>query len=163
MPTLVLSQRYSLDSDAMWRAALHAGWDVERVRGFALDPGLAERDPVLYAETLFADAAMEPLGIALLQPTEGWLPALPEAHRCRSIRLVTLEEARALGEARFVKAPDEKWFPAKVYAPGELAETTPGGSDGRAHEKGTAAQRVSSRHPSAAAVDAIVTGTPTRA
>jgi hypothetical protein len=126
MPTLVLSQRYSTDSDAMWRAALHRGWDVERIRGFQIDPALAGRDPVLYGETLLADAAMEALGIALLQPTAEWLPRLPEARRLREVRLSRLGEARGLAATAFVKAPDEKWFPARVYAPGELAETTPG-------------------------------------
>lgn len=129
MPTLVLSQRYSTDSDSMWRAALHRGWDVERIRGFQIDPALAARDPVLYGETLLADAAMDVLGLALLQPTADWLPRLPEARRLRPVRLAQLGEARALAGAAFVKAPDEKWFPARVYAPGELAATTPGLAD----------------------------------
>lgn len=118
MPTLVLSQRHSTDSSALWRAALDAGWDVERVRGFAVDPALAQRDPVLYGETLFADAVMEPLGIALVQPTDDWLPRLPERYRLRDVRLVTLGEARALPAPAFIKPPDEKWFPARVYSTG---------------------------------------------
>jgi hypothetical protein len=122
MPTLVLSHRLSTDSSSLWRAALDAGWDVERVRGFAVDPLLAGREPVLYGETLFADAAMAVLGIGLLQPTDDWLPRLPERHRLRHVRLTTLGEARALTAAAFVKAPDEKWFPARVYERGSALE-----------------------------------------
>jgi hypothetical protein len=125
MPTLVLSQRHSTDSSSLWRAALDADWHVERVRGFAVDPSLSGRDPVLYGETLFADAAMEPLGIGLLQPTDDWLPRLPERHRLRHVRLATLEEARALTDAAFVKPPDEKWFPARVYPSGASMELGP--------------------------------------
>lgn len=125
MPTLVLSQRYSTDSSSLWRAALDAGWDVERVRGFAVGGSLAGRDPVLYGETLFADAVMEALGIGLLQPTDDWLPRLPERHRLRHVRLATLKEARTLTKAAFVKPPDEKWFPARVYSSGAALEVGP--------------------------------------
>lgn len=125
MPTLVLSQRYSTDSSALWRAALDAGWDVERVRGFAIDPALAGRDPVLYGETLFADAVARTLEIALLQPTDDWLPRLPERYRMRSVRLVPVDEARALTSPTFIKPPDEKWFPARVYATGAAMDLGP--------------------------------------
>jgi hypothetical protein len=126
MPTLVLSQRYSTDSSSLWRAALAAGWDVERVRGFAVEPGLAGRDPVVYGETLFADAVMDPLGVAMLEPTEDWLPCLPERYRLRDVRLSTLGEACSLAAPAFVKAPDEKWLPARVYSRGVAIEADPG-------------------------------------
>ncbi len=79
MPTLLLSQRHSSDSNVMWRAAVHAGWDVERIRGYTIDPALAGRDPVLYGETLLADALTAPLELAFLEPTADWLPSLPIA------------------------------------------------------------------------------------
>jgi hypothetical protein len=125
MPTLVLSQRYSADSSSLWRAALDAGWDVERARGLAVDAALSARDPVLYGETLFADAAAETLGIGLLQPTDDWLPRLPERHRLRGVRLISLDEARALPGPAFIKPPDEKWFPARVYASGAALDLGP--------------------------------------
>ena len=74
MPTLLLSQRHSPDSITTWRAALHSGWDVERIRGEAIDLALAARAPVLYGETLLADALAEPLGLSFLEPTADWLP-----------------------------------------------------------------------------------------
>lgn len=116
MPTLVLSHRYSADSNALFAAALAAGWDVERLRSFQCPEDLPARDPVFYGETLLADAIMEQLGIALLEPTADWLPRLPPKLLLREVRLMTLEEARALKERAFVKPTDEKCFPARVYA-----------------------------------------------
>jgi hypothetical protein len=129
MPMLLLSQRHSPDSNVMWRAALHEGWDVERIRGYAIDPALAARDPVLYGETLLADALAEPLGLSFLEPTADWLPELPLPYRKRSIRLATLACARALTERSFVKPPDEKWFGAGVYATGAAIEVAEGMED----------------------------------
>jgi hypothetical protein len=81
---------------------------------------------VVYGETLFADALMEPLGIAMLEPTEDWLPALPDRYRLREVRLATLGEAISLAAPAFVKAPDEKWIPARVYSSGAAIEADPG-------------------------------------
>ena len=118
MPTLVLSHRYSPDSNALFAAALAADWDVERLHSFRCPEGLAARDPVFYGETLLADAIAEELGIVLLEPTADWLPQLPERYRLRDVRLTTLAEALTVGERAFVKPTDEKCFPARVYANG---------------------------------------------
>ena len=59
VPTLVLSQRYSPDSNALFAAALAAGWDIERLHSFRCPEGLAARDPVFYGETILADAIVE--------------------------------------------------------------------------------------------------------
>jgi hypothetical protein len=45
--------------------------------------GLCRHDPVLYGELLFAGAVASALGVALLQPSFDWLPALPERYRWR--------------------------------------------------------------------------------
>jgi len=87
VPTLLLSRRYSDDSNAIWRAAVAAGWDVERLMTYAVPTGLVDREAVIYGETLLADAAAPALGVLLLEPTEGWLACLPERWRKRSIRL----------------------------------------------------------------------------
>jgi len=120
MPALLLSRRYSDDSNAIWRAAVAAGWEVERLMTYAVPPGL--REPVLYGETLLADAVAPALGLMLLEPTEDWPALLPERYRKRAIRLATLAEARALTERAFVKPVDEKIFPARVYASGSEVE-----------------------------------------
>ncbi|MFT3773579.1 MAG: ATP-grasp domain-containing protein [Minicystis sp.] len=124
-PTLVLSHRYSPDSNALFTAALAAGWDVERLHTFRCPEGLAARDPVFYGETILADAITDDLGIALLEPTADWLPRLPQRHRLRDVRLVTLAEALAIRERVFVKPTDEKCFPARVYADGAAIDPDP--------------------------------------
>ncbi|MFO0588141.1 MAG: hypothetical protein U0441_11405 [Polyangiaceae bacterium] len=45
MKTLVLSHRFTDDSNSLWRAALDAGWDVARFRSFRLEPVDGERRP----------------------------------------------------------------------------------------------------------------------
>lgn len=125
MSTLVLSHRYSPDSNALFAAALAAGWDVERLHSFQCPEGLASRSPVFYGETILADAIAQELGIELLEPTADWLPRLPERHRRRDVRLMPLSEALALSERVFVKPTDEKCFPARVYANGAAIDPDP--------------------------------------
>jgi hypothetical protein len=125
VPTLVLSHRYSPDSNALFAAALAAGWDVERLHSFRCPEGLASRDPVFYGETILADAIVDDLEIALLEPTDDWLPRLPHRHRRRDVRLTTLAEALTIQERAFVKPTDEKCFPARVYADGTSIHPDP--------------------------------------
>lgn len=125
VPTLVLSQRYSSDSNALFSAAIAAGWDVERLRGFRAPEGLAAREPVFYGETILADAIADELDIALLEPSADWLPRLPLRHRLRDVRLTTLGEAVSISERSFVKPTDEKVFPARVYANGAAIDPDP--------------------------------------
>ncbi|WP_170319989.1 ATP-grasp domain-containing protein [Polyangium spumosum] len=125
MPTLVLSHRYSPDSNALFSAAISVGWDVERLHSFRCPDGLAAREPVFYGETILADAIANDLGITLLEPTSDWLPRLPERHRLRDVRLTTLAEALSIQERVFIKPTDEKCFPARVYANGAALDPDP--------------------------------------
>ncbi len=125
MPTLVLSHRYSPDSNALFSAALAAGWDVERLHSFACPEGLSTRDPVFYGETILADAIAADLGVVLLEPSADWLPGLPARHRLREVRLTTLADAMTTRDRVFVKPTDEKCFPARVYASGAAIEPDP--------------------------------------
>jgi ATP-grasp domain, R2K clade family 3 len=122
VPTLVLSHRYSSDSNALFAAALTHGWDVERLHSFRCPEGLAARGPIFYGETLLADAIAEELGIVLLEPTADWLPRLPMRHRLRDIRLLTLEQALTIQGRVFVKPTDDKCFGARVYDNGAAIE-----------------------------------------
>lgn len=125
MPTLVLSHRYSADSNALFSAALAAGWDVERLHSFRCPEGLAERSPVYYGETLLADAISDDLGIVFLEPAADWLPRLPLRHRLRDVKLLTLAEAIVLPERIFAKPTDDKCFPARVYENGAAIDPDP--------------------------------------
>lgn len=126
MPTLILSPRHTEDSQRLWRTAGRLGWRVERLASWRIpDDLLTVPEPVLYVEALMAPTLAGPLGLTLAEPSDDWLPTLPEEYRKRSVRLTTLGEARALSEPAFVKPPNDKSFEAKVYPPGEVPSQFP--------------------------------------
>lgn len=130
MPTLILTPRHSEDAQALWRAAIHLGWRVERLVNWRLSDQLKQvSEPVLYLEALMAQAIAQQLGVRLLNPPNNWLPNLPEECRKRWVYLSTLGEVRQSGKQAFVKPPNDKSFPARVYAaedlPSEYADETP--------------------------------------
>ncbi len=125
MPTLVLSPRYTDDSTAMWRAAVDRGWDAVRVRSYrpeAIDRAIAKKQPVLYGETLLADALAEPLELVMVEPSPSWLPSLAEPYRKRDVELTTLGRARTLRTPHFVKPVNEKIFRSRVYDEGAMID-----------------------------------------
>ncbi|MEZ4447885.1 MAG: ATP-grasp domain-containing protein [Nannocystaceae bacterium] len=130
MPTLVLPARYSADSNALWAAAIAAGWRTARLMRLGdaatLARELAGDDVVIYGDTLTADAIAGACGLALLEPTPTWLPDLPHALRLREVRLLTLAEARRVPGPIFVKPVDDKLFPARVY---NVVDVDPGVGD----------------------------------
>src|SRR5438132_7923079 len=121
MPTLILTPRFTEDAQALWRAAGQLGWGVERLTSWRVPEELRSvPDPVLYLEALFGPTLAEQLGVRLLEPAADWLPRLPEEFRKRRVSLTTLRAARALAEPAFVKPPNDKSFPARVYTGAEL-------------------------------------------
>jgi hypothetical protein len=123
MPTLVLSPRYSDDSITLRRAAIDLGWDVMRLASWRCPEDFEPEGPVLHAEPLFNTAVAEQLGLILIEPPEDFLVRLPREYVGRDVRLLNAAEARALPGPLFLKPPNQKSFPAKVYASGaELPE-----------------------------------------
>lgn len=127
--TLILSSRYSDDSQQLWRAAGHLGWDVERLMNWRL-PHKNFEDPVVYVESLFTPMIAEQLGIILTEPSNDWLSNLPENFRKRAVALMEVETARGLlsvSAPLFVKPPNDKSFAAKVYKelPDYVENTSP--------------------------------------
>lgn len=123
MPTLILTPRYTEDAQALWRAAIRLDWGVERLSGWRVpNELLLVSDPVLYLETFFGPMLAEQFGLKLLGPPDDWLPRLPEEYRKRKISLMPLRAARQISEPVFIKPPNEKSFPAKVYTGAELPE-----------------------------------------
>ncbi|MBA4063828.1 MAG: DUF4343 domain-containing protein [Isosphaera sp.] len=117
MPTLILTPRFTDDAQALWRAAGRLGWGVERLTTWRVPDVLRSvPDPVLYLETLFGPTLAEQFGLRLLEPATDWLPRLPDEFRKRRVSLTTLRAARQLAEPAFVKPPNDKSFPARVYA-----------------------------------------------
>jgi hypothetical protein len=121
MPTLILTPRFTEDAQALWRAAGRLGWDVRRLTSWRVDEDMrAVPDPVLYLEALFGPTLAEQFGLRLLEPAVDWLPCLPEEYRKRWVYLTMLGQARTLAESAFVKPPNDKSFPARVYQGAEL-------------------------------------------
>jgi ATP-grasp domain, R2K clade family 2 len=77
-------------------------------------------DPVLYLEGLFGQMLAAEFGLRLLEPPLDWLPNLPEEFRKRRVSLSTLKACRGMVEPAFIKPPNDKSFPARVYTGAEL-------------------------------------------
>ncbi len=123
MPTLILTPRFTEDAQALWRAAGQLGWHVERLTSWRIPDELRTvYDPVLYLEAMFGPTLAEQLGLRLLEPAIDWLPCLPEEFRKRWVSLMPLRIARQLAGPAFIKPPNDKSFPARVYAGAELPE-----------------------------------------
>jgi ATP-grasp domain, R2K clade family 2 len=123
MPTLILSPRYSDDSIKLRRAAIALGWDVIRLSGWICPDDFEPEEPVLFAEPLFNAAVAEQLGLEVIEPPQDFLARLPREYVGREVRLTTAAHARTLPGSVFLKPPNRKTFPAKVYSSGaELPE-----------------------------------------
>lgn len=123
MPTLVLTPRFTEDAQALWRAAGQLGWQVERLQSWRVPEHLLTvPEPVLYLETLFGPTLAGQFGLKLLEPPDDWLPRLPDEYRKRAVRLTTFADARSLTTPAFVKPPNSKSFPARVYLGSELPD-----------------------------------------
>jgi hypothetical protein len=126
MPTLILSPRYTEDAQRLWRAASAVGWRVERLHSWRVPDDLrGVPEPVVYVEALVAPTVAEAFGLALVEPPDGWLPALPEEYRRRAVRLTTLGDARTLAVPRFVKPANDKSFAATVCLGRDLPTAFP--------------------------------------
>lgn len=83
-------------------------------------------EPVLFAEPLFNAAVAGRFGLTVIMPRDDFLVRLPAEYVGRSVRLVTAEEARTLAGPVFLKPPNRKTFPARVYADGGELPEMPG-------------------------------------
>ncbi|QDU57397.1 ATP-grasp domain-containing protein [Aeoliella mucimassa] len=112
--TLVMSWRNTVDNQILWRTAIQRGWSVERMRGLQV-PEIDTDRVVVYIESLLAPSLASQLGVELSLLTDDWLPQLPEKYRLRQVELTTLGDIVEADLPRFLKPPNEKSFPAKVY------------------------------------------------
>ena len=126
MPTLILTPRYSEDSQILWRTAIGLGWEVERLVNWRLSDKLkSASEPVFYLEALMAEPIAQQLGVRLLNPSDDWLTILPEEYRKRWIYLSNLGELRRTSTTAFIKPPNDKSFPARVYSTEDLPTDYP--------------------------------------
>jgi hypothetical protein len=121
-PLLVLPPRYTDDSNALWRAAIAANWDIARLTDWRVPLELRERDLsdgiAVYGEPLFVAVVAEALHLKPIEPPLDFLPQLPFELRGREVQLSTLAEARGITKAAFIKPAGEKTFAAQVYESG---------------------------------------------
>lgn len=126
MPILVLSPRYTPDSNALWKAAVELDdWSVERLHSHRPPASLRGKDIAVYGEALFANIVADELGLALLEPPFDFLTRLPNDYLLRDVRFAALGEARSLNVPAFIKPAYDKSFDAQVYQSGkELPDTS---------------------------------------
>jgi hypothetical protein len=117
--TLFLSPRVTATGDALAEAARRRGMGVEVLRDWRVPEQWREATgATLYAGPLFADAVAGELGLGLLEAPPDWLARLPYELTCRDVEFSTVAEARQLRRPAFVKPPNDKSFPARVYPDG---------------------------------------------
>ncbi|QNS07524.1 ATP-grasp domain-containing protein [Streptomyces xanthii] len=117
--TLFLSPRATVTGRALADAARRRGIGVETYGDWRTPAEwLGAPGASLYAGPLFADAVGRELGVGLLEAAPGWLAGLPVELAGRDVELTTVAEARGLRRPAFVKPPNDKSFPARVYPDG---------------------------------------------
>ena len=116
-PTLILPPRYTDDSNALWRAAVRLGWEIERLQSWRVPEDFYASHPLaIYGESLWANFVAQQLGGELYEPPLDWLAKLPPHFLGRKIEFCTLKEARDKTFPLFVKPAGEKEFEARIYA-----------------------------------------------
>ncbi|MER5435020.1 ATP-grasp domain-containing protein [Streptomyces sp. NPDC002588] len=117
--TLFLSPRVTATGHALADAARRRGAHVETLRDWRVpEPWRGAAGASLYAGPLFADTVARELGLGLLEAPENWLARLPRELTLREIEFTTVAEARRLRRPAFIKPPNDKSFPARVYPDG---------------------------------------------
>ncbi|MGW9207312.1 ATP-grasp domain-containing protein [Embleya sp. NPDC055664] len=113
--TLALSAQSTTTAELLAEVAVARGMAVAVLTGPRPDlRGVA----AYYGGPLFGDTVAASLDVALLEPADGWLTALPERWTRRGIAATTMGEARRLRVPAFVKPPSDKSFEAAVYTDG---------------------------------------------
>ncbi|MET9383198.1 ATP-grasp domain-containing protein [Streptomyces sp. NPDC002928] len=117
--TLFLSPRVTATGHALADAARRRGTRVETLHDWRVPVReRASAGASLYAGPLFADAVARELGLGLLEAPQDWLARLPHELTLRDVQFTTIGEARQLRRPAFVKPPNDKSFPARVYPDG---------------------------------------------
>lgn len=116
MPDLILSPRGTADGERLAAAAEARGWTVRRLTRWRVDADfVAAPDLAIYGEPLFCRVLAAQIGRVMLEPPHDWLTGLPQRLLRRRVRFTTLGALASDGPL-FVKPPDDKLFPAQVYA-----------------------------------------------
>jgi hypothetical protein len=126
MPSLVVSSRYTTDSQLLRQTAQELGWETLRLDGRRIpdwfDPP-DQRIALFYTAPHAFEIAAQ-LSRTLLGCNPEWTVQLPREFLLRELRQMTLGEALQLPGESFIKHSVSKAFPAAVYNSRTLAEAT---------------------------------------
>ncbi|PWI41941.1 ATP-grasp domain-containing protein [Streptomyces sp. ICBB 8177] len=114
--TLLLPPRLTASARALRDAARRRGLPTVQLPTFAVPAGL--RAEHLHAGPGFADLVAPVLDIALLEAPQDWLARLPREYTGREITFGPIHEAYSLRRPAFVKSPNDKGIPARIYTDG---------------------------------------------
>lgn len=126
MPSLILSSRYTTDSQILREAARQRGWETLRLDGRQLPEWFDPPDDqiAMFYTAPHAFEIASQLDRALVGCPSDWTISLPQELISREIRQTTLAEALTISTPQFVKHSLSKAFPAAVYSAESLAEAT---------------------------------------
>lgn len=126
MPTLILSSRYTTDSQSLRKTAQQLGWETLRLDGDRIPDWFDPPDEhfALFYTAPHAFNIAAQLSRTLLGCNSDWTVRLPQEFLLRGLRQTTLREALTLPGQAFIKPAVSKAFPATVYDAASLAEAT---------------------------------------
>lgn len=75
-PTVLLSQRFSTDSNEVWKAAVKRDWNIHRAIRY-MPPDPLPGQVFAFGEVNFCDIMADRAGLGLLDPPDDWLAKLP--------------------------------------------------------------------------------------
>lgn len=126
MPSLIVSSRFTSDSQALRQAAQQRGWETLRLDGDTLPDWFHPPDEqiaLFYTAPHAFDIAAQ-LSRALVGCNADWTVRLPAEFLLRELRQVTLEEALRTPGIAFIKHSVSKAFPSALYSSATLAAAT---------------------------------------
>lgn len=118
MKRLLLHFRADCNTNDIWRAAIRSGWSTDRIHEI-VEPSLQGATHArYYGNTLHASRIEDKLPFTFLPLDLTVLAQTPLTKR--RVELIRLANLNVIDEPLFVKPAQEKWFPARVYQPGEM-------------------------------------------
>lgn len=127
MPSLIVSSRYSIDSQILRQAARNLGWETLRLDGWRIPEWFEPPDDqiaLFFTAPLAFDVA-EQFSRSLLGCDPDWTVQLRPEFLKRNLRQKTLAEALELEGKAFIKHAVSKAFPATIYDQQTLVKATP--------------------------------------
>lgn len=124
MPSLILSSRYTADSQMLRQAAQQLGWETLRLDAPQIPDWFEPPDSqvALFYTAPHAFEIAAQLTRVLLGCTPDWTVGLPREYLRRELQQMTMAEALLLRGESFVKHAVSKAFPAAIYNAMALAE-----------------------------------------